>query len=300
MTGIICLDKQEHMTSFSAVAHARRITGEKKAGHAGTLDPMATGVLPVLFGGATRFLDFLPVHDKGYCARIHLGLTTDTLDTTGAVLTRSEACVTRAQAEQALCAFRGEILQVPPMYSALSKDGVRLYELARRGEEVERPARPVTIRRLELTAFDEQAQEFEIDVLCSKGTYIRTLADDLGRALGCGAVLAALRRTYAAGFSLRECVTLEELGSFAERGELSQCMIPLERALEAYPALAVTEAQAVRFSNGGALDAQRLRFGGQKRAGFYRVYGPQGAFLGLGEMPEYENELHVRRVLQDR
>ncbi|HIT52680.1 MAG TPA: tRNA pseudouridine(55) synthase TruB [Candidatus Fimivicinus intestinavium] len=298
MTGIICLDKQEHMTSFSAVARARRIAGEKKAGHAGTLDPMATGVLPVLFGGATRFLDFLPVHDKGYHACIRLGLTTDTLDTTGAVLTRSEACVTIAQAEQALCAFRGEILQVPPMYSALSKDGVRLYELARRGEEVERPARPVTIRRLELTAFDEQAQELEIDVLCSKGTYIRTLADDLGRALGCGAVLSALRRTYAAGFSLEDCITLEGLTSLAEQGALAQCVIPLERALEPYPALAVTGAQAVRFANGGALDAQRLRFGGQRQAGLYRVYGPQGVFLGLGELPEDEKELHVRRVLQ--
>ena len=172
MTGIICVDKQENMTSFSAVARARRIIGEKKAGHAGTLDPMATGVLPVLFGGATRFMEFLPVQDKGYRARIRLGLTTDTLDTTGTVLTRSELRATREQLEQALIAFRGEILQVPPMYSALSKDGVRLYELARRGEEVERPARPVTVYRLELLSFDERAQEFELDVLCSKGTYI--------------------------------------------------------------------------------------------------------------------------------
>lgn len=192
-----------NMTSFSAVARARRITGEKKAGHAGTLDPMATGVLPVLFGGATRFMEFLPVQDKGYRAHIRLGLTTDTLDTTGTVLTRSEPHVTREQLEQALCGFRGAILQVPPMYSALSKNGVRLYELARRGEEVERPARPVTVYRLELMAFDEQAQEFEIDVFCSKGTYIRSLADDIGRALGCGAAMSALRRSYAAGFSWR-------------------------------------------------------------------------------------------------
>ena len=128
MTGIICVDKQENMTSFSAVARARRITGEKKAGHAGTLDPMATGVLPVLFGGATRFMEFLPVQDKGYRAHIRLGLTTDTLDTTGTVLTRSEPHVTREQLEQALCGFRGAILQVPPMYSALSKNGVRLYD----------------------------------------------------------------------------------------------------------------------------------------------------------------------------
>lgn len=297
MTGIICLDKQEHMTSFSAVARARRITGEKKAGHAGTLDPMATGILPVLFGGATRFMEFLPVHDKGYRARIQLGMTTDTLDTTGTVLTRSGVRVSKAQVEQALAAFRGDILQVPPMYSALSKNGVRLYELARRGEEVERQARPVTIYRLELTEFDGQTQECTLNVLCSKGTYIRSLADDLGRMLGCGAVMSGLRRTYAAGFSLEDCVTLDTLSELAQQGKLSQCMIPLERALAAYPSLSVTQAQAVRFANGGALDADRLRFA-EKRDGLFRVYSPDERFLGLGELLPGERELKVRRVFQ--
>lgn len=298
MTGIICLDKQEHMTSFSAVARARRITGEKKAGHAGTLDPMATGILPVLFGGATRFMEFLPVHDKGYRARIQLGMTTDTLDTTGTVLTRSGVRVSKAQVEQALAAFRGDILQVPPMYSALLKNGVRLYELARRGEEVERQARPVTIYRLELTEFDGQTQECTLNVLCSKGTYIRSLADDLGRMLGCGAVMSGLRRTYAAGFSLKDCVTLDTLSELAQQGKLSQCMIPLERALAAYPSLSVTQAQAVRFANGGALDADRLRFA-EKRYGLFRVYSPDERFLGLGELLPGERELKVRRVLQE-
>ncbi len=298
MTGIICLDKQEHMTSFSAVARTRRITGEKKAGHAGTLDPMATGILPVLLGGATRFMEFLPVHDKGYRARIQLGMTTDTLDTTGTVLTRSGVRVSKAQVEQALAAFRGDILQVPPMYSALSKNGVRLYELARRGEEVERQARPVTIYRLELTEFDGQTQECTLNVLCSKGTYIRSLADDLGRMLGCGAVMSGLRRTYAAGFSLEDCVTLDTLSELAQQGKLSQCMIPLERALAAYPSLSVTQAQAVRFANGGALDADRLRFA-EKRDGLFRVYSPDERFLGLGELLPEERELKVRRVLQE-
>lgn len=297
MTGIICLDKQEHMTSFSAVARARRITGEKKAGHGGTLDPMATGILPVLFGGATRFMEFLPVHDKGYRARIQLGMTTDTLDTTGTVLTRSGVRVSKAQVEQALAAFRGDILQVPPMYSALSKNGVRLYELARRGEEVERQARPVTIYRLELTEFDGQTQECTLSVLCSKGTYIRSLADDLGRMLGCGAVMSGLRRTYAAGFSLKDCVTLDTLSELVQQGKLSQCMIPLERVLAAYPSLSVTQAQAVRFANGGALDADRLRFA-EKRDGLFRVYSPDERFLGLGELLPEERELKVRRVLQ--
>lgn len=298
MTGIICLDKQEHMTSFSTVARARRIVGEKKAGHAGTLDPMATGILPVLLGGATRFMEFLPVHDKGYRARIQLGMTTDTLDTTGTVLTRSGVRVSKAQVEQALGAFRGDILQVPPMYSALSKNGVRLYELARRGEEVERQARPVTIYRLELTEFDGQTQECTLNVLCSKGTYIRSLADDLGRMLGCGAVMSGLRRTYAASFSLEDCVTLDALSELAQQGKLSQCMIPLERALAAYPSLSVTQAQAVRFANGGALDADRLRFA-EKRDGLFRVYSPDERFLGLGELLPEERELKVRRVLQE-
>lgn len=298
MTGIICLDKQEHMTSFSTVARARRIVGEKKAGHAGTLDPMATGILPVLFGGATRFMEFLPVHDKGYRARIQLGMTTDTLDTTGTVLTRSGVRVSKAQVEQALAAFRGDILQVPPMYSALSKNGVRLYELARRGEEVERQARSVTIYRLELTEFDGQTQECTLNVLCSKGTYIRSLADDLGRMLGCGAVMSGLRRTYAVGFSLEDCVTLDTLSELAQQGKLSQCMIPLERALAAYPSLSVTQAQAVRFANGGALDADRLRFA-EKRDGLFRVYSPDERFLGLGELLPGERELKVRRVFQE-
>lgn len=298
MTGIICLDKQEHMTSFSTVARARRIVGEKKAGHAGTLDPMATGILPVLLGGATRFMEFLPVHDKGYRARLQLGMTTDTLDTTGTVLTRSGVRVSKAQVEQALAAFRGDILQVPPMYSALSKNGVRLYELARRGEEVERQARSVTIYRLELTEFDGQTQECTLNVLCSKGTYIRSLADDLGRMLGCGAVMSGLRRTYAVGFSLEDCVTLDTLSELAQQGKLSQCMIPLERALAAYPSLSVTQAQAVRFANGGALDADRLRFA-EKRDGLFRVYSPDERFLGLGELLPGERELKVRRVFQE-
>ena len=184
------------------------------------------------------------------------------------------------------------------MYSALSKNGVRLYELARRGEEVERPARPVTVYRLELMAFDEQAQEFEIDVFCSKGTYIRSLADDIGRALGCGAAMSALRRSYAAGFFLEDCVTLDALAAFRQDGALSQCIIPLERALGTYPSLTVTEAQAVRFANGGALDAGRLRFA-KRQSGFYRVYSPDQNFLGLGELPVQGDELKVRRVLQD-
>lgn len=294
MTGIICLDKDKDMTSFSCVAALRRIAGEKKAGHAGTLDPMATGVLPIFFGGATRFMELLPDHNKGYRATVKLGLTTDTLDTTGETLTTSDIRVTRGELEAVLPRFRGDIMQVPPMYSALSKDGVRLYELARKGIEVEREARPVTIEKLELLEFDEENQSFVIDVMCSKGTYIRTLADDIGRALGCGAAMSDLRRTFAAGFSIEKCCTLDELRELKENGNLESAVISVPEAMGIYPEFTVTEAQAKRFHNGGALDLVRVR--GEKKIGFYRVYSPDKVFLGIGEITEAMDELKVKRV----
>lgn len=295
MTGIICLDKDKDMTSFSCVAALRRIAEEKKAGHAGTLDPMATGVLPIFFGGATRFMELLPDHSKGYRATVKLGITTDTLDTTGTVLSTSEARVTCEELEAVLPRFRGDIMQVPPMYSALSKDGVRLYELARKGIEVEREARPVTIEKLELLEFDEEDQSFIIDVMCSKGTYIRTLADDIGRVLGCGAAMSDLRRTFAAGFSIEKCRTLAELHEIKEKGDLKSVVISVEQAMGIYPEITVTEAQAKRFHNGGALDLVRVR-SNDKSVGFYRVYSPDKVFLGIGEITEAMDELKVKRV----
>ncbi|MBO5797822.1 MAG: tRNA pseudouridine(55) synthase TruB, partial [Clostridia bacterium] len=201
VSGILCLDKPEEMTSFSCCAVVRRLLATKKVGHAGTLDPMATGVLPVLVGGATRALDFLPDHTKRYVATLRFGATSDTLDVWGTVQETGGALPTRAAVEEALTHFRGDILQVPPMMSALKRDGVRLYDLARQGIEVEREARPVTVHALTLLDFDQTAGTAVLDCTCSKGTYIRTLCDDIGRLLGCGAVMTGLRRTVAAGFS---------------------------------------------------------------------------------------------------
>lgn len=294
MTGIICLDKGINKTSFSCVAAMRRIAGEKKAGHAGTLDPMATGVLPIFFGRATRFMELLPDHTKGYTAEVKLGITTDTLDTTGETLSVCESHVTREELENALIDFRGNIFQVPPMYSALSKDGVRLYELARKGIEVEREARPVTIEKLELLDFNEEEQTFTIDVKCSKGTYIRTLADDIGKKLGCGAAMSALRRTFAAGFSIEKCYTEETLRKMGEEGTLQNAVISVEEALNIYDEITVTAPQANRFHNGGALDLVRIR--GAKEVGFYRIYDPNRVFLGVGEITEARDELKVKRV----
>ncbi|MDR2686754.1 MAG: tRNA pseudouridine(55) synthase TruB [Oscillospiraceae bacterium] len=282
-SSLLLLDKPEGITSFSAVSRARRILGIKKAGHTGTLDPMATGVLPVLLGGATRFAEFLPGHDKAYLAGLRLGLRTDTLDITGGVLEERSANVTRGELEAALAGFRGKIMQTPPMYSAKSQGGKRLYELARQGIEVEREARAVEIYRLELL------DGTSICVECSAGTYIRSLIDGLGNALGCGACMASLRRTKANGYGLERCVTLGQL----ERGDRSG-LIPLDEALSAYPAVHVSPAQAVRFRNGGALDLARLQMQNPAEGALHRVYG-EDVFMGLGKIKE--DELAVARLL---
>jgi len=210
MDGILCIDKPEGMTSFLCVAVVRRLLGVKKIGHAGTLDPNATGVLPLLIGRATKTLDRLPVQDKSYTATLRFGAVSDTLDVWGQVQETGKPTPSLAEIEAVLPQFRGAILQVPPMASALKKDGVRLYDLARQGIEVEREARPVTVYALELLDYNQQEGLLTLHCACSKGTYIRTLCDDLGRVLGCGAVMTALRRTAAAGYTLDDCITVDD------------------------------------------------------------------------------------------
>lgn len=293
MTGLIILDKPKDMTSFGAVARVRRICSEKKCGHTGTLDPMATGVMTVMLGGATRFCELLPSHDKAYIASFRLGVRTDTLDITGTVLETKPVEATAEQVKEALKEFEGDISQLPPMYSAVSVNGQRLYDLARKGIEVERKSREVTVFSIELISSKEEEAEYTISVECSSGTYIRTLIDDLGAKLGCGAVMTELRRTKANGFSLENAITVEELARLAENGELDKALIPVEKALESYPLIQVTEAQAKRFSNGGELFLQRLKC--PKMLGFYRVCGPDGNFIGLGEIDGSEF-LKIKRV----
>lgn len=297
MTGIIILDKPKDITSFGAVARVRRLCGEKKCGHSGTLDPMATGVMTVLLGGATRFCELLPSHDKEYIAVFRLGTVTDTLDITGKVLETNSVSATKADVLEALGSFTGEISQLPPMYSAVSVNGQRLYDLARQGIEVERQERKVFIYSAELLEADENSHEYKISVSCSSGTYIRTLIDDIGRKLGCGAVLTELRRTKANGFSVEQAVTLEQLEKASENGTVCELLMPLKKALELYPSVQVTEAQAKRFSNGGELDLNRIKCA--KMTGLYRVFGPDGSFLGLGEISDPES-LQVKRVYVPR
>ncbi|HIY27934.1 MAG TPA: tRNA pseudouridine(55) synthase TruB [Firmicutes bacterium] len=299
MTGVLIIDKPADYTSFDVVAVCRRLCRERKIGHTGTLDPMATGVLPLLLGKATRSASLLEDTDKTYEAGFRLGLATDTEDVTGKVLETNESPVSRAVLEKVLPQFRGEIMQVPPMYSAVSKDGKRLYELARKGLEVEREARPVTIFQLELTEYDETAREGKLMVSCSKGTYIRTLIADLAKAAGSLGVMTSLRRTRACGFTLEDAVTLDSARELAEAGSLESCLRPVESLFAHLPEAVVSGPQAVRFQNGGQLDLGRIAaFHGTapQDGAAIRVKSPEGVFLGLGRVELEKGQLAIWKL----
>ena len=295
MTGIIPLKKSENMTSFLAVKRVRGITGEKKCGHTGTLDPNATGVLPVALGGATRFIELLPTHKKAYRATFRLGIKTDTLDIWGAVLEESKKTASPSQVAELLPQFKGKIKQVPPMYSALKKDGVRLYELARQGIEIEREERECEIFELQIEALSEN--EFSLYVECSAGTYIRSLIGDIGDCLGTGATMTSLNRVYACGISEEECVSLEELEQLRDNNELEKIIIPVDKMLSLYPSVSVSAAQGNRFKNGGELLKSRIK--GEVPCGLVRVYC-ENTFLGLGEASAESESLAVKRVYVER
>ncbi len=270
MSGILLVDKPAGWTSHDVVGRLRRITGQRRIGHSGTLDPMATGLLVVFLGRATRAVEFAEGHDKAYTALLRPGVVTDTLDTTGAVLATSPERPTLSELEAALGAFRGEIEQLPPMYSALKHNGKKLYEIARVGGEVERKPRPVTIYRLECTG--ERDGDFVLEVECSKGTYIRTLCDDIGRALGCGACMSGLRRTRAGGFDVRDALTIEEI----ERRGAETCLLPGDARFAGRPGVLLKDARAEKALRNG----MDVRFDADF-AGECRVYAESGEFLAL-------------------
>ena len=294
MTGIICIDKPQDITSFTAVNRVRRILGTKKAGHTGTLDPMATGVLPIMLGGATKFADFLPTHTKAYEADILFGVATDTYDVTGKVLETSDKSVSFEDFSNAAQSFLGETEQFPPMYSAVSQNGVRLYKLARQGVEVEREKRSITIFSINTAPTDEK-NVFTLSVSCSAGTYIRSLANDIGDKLGCPACLKRLRRTEANGFTLDDTLTLDSLNELAENGGISRYIKSVDTVLGVYPEITVTDAQSKRFSNGGALAFDRLK-NFSRQDGLFRVYSPDRRFLGLGLSNPTKAQLEVARL----
>lgn len=282
MNGVLVVDKPQEFTSFDVVAVVRKLSGQKKIGHTGTLDPNATGVLPLLLGNATKAQDIVPNHDKEYVAGFKLGITTDTLDIWGQVKSETESAVKQSEIEEIIEKFTGEITQIPPMFSAVSVGGQRLYDLARKGVEVERKPRKVTVYELELESFDEQSQSGTLRVKCSKGTYIRTLIDDIGAELKVGAVMTALRRTMACGFEIENALTLDEIKELPKE-ELESKLMSTESLFYAYPELYVTDAQANRFHNGGALDIQRTKLADKNvpDGSIYRVKGLK-KFLGLG------------------
>ena len=279
--GVLLLDKPVGWSSNDALIKAKRVLNAKKAGHTGTLDPFATGLLPLCFGEATKFAQDLLEADKTYETLVHLGQSTDTGDTEGAVVATREVNVTREQIEAVLARFRGPILQTPPMYSALKRDGKPLYEYARAGITLEREARPVTIHSLEL--LDYQAPFLKLSVTCSKGTYIRVLGEDIGNALGCGAHLNALRRTQVGTLTMAGVITLDALNEHAAPASL---LAPVDALLSSFPAVALTADLAKRF-----LQGQRIALGKEEIAipaelGRVRVYCDE-RLLGTGNMQEY-------------
>lgn len=295
MDGIIVINKPKDFTSFDVVAVMRKLTCEKKAGHTGTLDPMATGVLPLLFGNGTKAQSLLPDSDKSYIAGFQLGLTTDTLDITGTITSQKEVNVSKEQLLSVLDNFRGDIMQLPPMYSAVQKDGKRLYDLARQGIEVQRDKRQVSVYTLELLEYDEKTFSGKLDVTCSKGTYIRSLIDDIGEKLGCGGIMTDLCRRAACGFTLDDAITLEEAKALAKENKLNTVLHDVEEVFMPYDVLKVTQPQAIRFSNGGALDLQRtaLRNKADIDGKIFRVKSPEDVFLGLGIVNKEKNQLGI-------
>lgn len=290
MNGFVVIDKEPDMTSFFAASRLRKIYSEKKTGHTGTLDPMATGVLPVALGRATRFIDYLPDSTKGYTASFRLGITTDTLDITGTVLSETSFEISEETVKQAVNSFVGEIEQLPPMYSAISVNGQRLYKLARQGIEVARETRKVNIISIDYNGCDNG--EYSISVVCSKGTYIRSLISDIGEKLGCGATMTYLRRTLACGFSISQANTLDII-----RENPDEAIIRLDEALSCYPDVQISEAQTKRFSNGGDLLCERIH-GFNPIAGLYRVYSNDRQFLGLGIIRDDDTtSLYAEKVM---
>ena len=255
-------------------AKLRRVLGERRIGHAGTLDPMATGVLPVFVGRATRAVEFASEGEKEYLAGLRLGLVTDTQDTTGTVLESRPVAVNLEQLTEALAPFRGKIQQIPPMYSAIKIQGKKLYELARKGREVERPPRPITIHSLTV---EEQvnATDFLLRVRCSKGTYVRTLCHDIGQLLGCGGTMFSLRRTMAAGFTLGQSHSLEEVLNHPNPSSL---LMPVDAYFSGRPKVILPPEPAKKVRNGMAIPAPQLA------EGEYRVYGPAEEFLALSRV----------------
>lgn len=287
MNGIVCVNKPRGFTSFDVIAKLRGIMKIRRLGHGGTLDPMATGVLPVFVGTATKACDIMPDNTKSYRAGFKLGQVTDTQDITGEVLTSSDMAVSRDTLEAVIPEFVGDIMQLPPMYSAVQVNGQRLYDLARQGVEVERTPRQIHVERLELVEYDEESREGVLEIYCGKGTYIRTIINDIGEKLGCGGIMTSLVRTSSGGFTLDECYTLEEIQQAADENRLEELILPIERVFASLPKLKLNEVQTRMYKNGVKLDISRVHHI-KANVEIYSVYGFDGGFIGTA-FADHEN-----------
>lgn len=279
MNGVIVINKPSGKTSHDMVYFIRRVSGIKKVGHTGTLDPEATGVLPICIGKATKAAELLTAEEKGYIAELVFGMTTDTLDAEGEVLSdQPYSHITEENLKNAIDKFIGEIEQIPPMFSAIKKDGKKLYELAREGKTVEREKRCIFIKSIRLLAFDKEKGTAKIEVECSKGTYIRTLCEDIGMSLGCGAYMNSLVRTKSGNFLLEKSYTEEEIREISKKGELEKILIPIDCLFNKLPQLTISKKEEEKVVNGVKI----------KKSGYpegeYRVYSPDNKFLSISEI----------------
>ena len=291
--GVVLIDKGEGMTSFDVVGKIRRLYGTKQVGHTGTLDPMATGLLTVLVGRAVKASEYLTEHDKTYQATLKLGITTDTEDTTGEILTKTDSLPDEAAVLSAAAAFLGESVQIPPMYSAIRVGGRRLMEFARQGITVEREGRPIRVDRLDVLKLSER--DYRLSVSCSKGTYIRTLCADIGKKLGCGGTMAALRRTEAASFKIDACHTLESLEAMTPEERLS-CLIPTEELFPHAPKLNLAPFFARLAHNGQQIYLAKIKkdFPIGERIRLY----DENRFFALGEVQDFEDGAAIKPIKQ--
>ena len=296
MNGILCVNKPKGFTSFDVVAKLRGILKIKRLGHGGTLDPMATGVLPVFVGNATKACDIMPDQSKSYRAGFRLGETSDTQDVTGKILSSSDMPVSLEELNDVLPLFTGKIMQLPPMYSAVQVGGRRLYDLARQGIEVEREPREIIINKLTLENYDSESRQGTLFIDCSKGTYIRTIISDIGEKLGCGGIMTELERTSSSGFELKDCYTFPQIQAAADEDRLGELIIPIERAFAKLPKLRLGEAQTRIYRCGVKLDLSRI-FNILDNAENYAVYGFDGAFIGTAKADRSEGVLRVEKNL---
>ena len=280
-SGVINIYKEAGYTSHDVVAKLRGILKQKKIGHTGTLDPQAQGVLPVCLGKGTKLCDLLADHDKEYEAVLRLGITTDTQDMEGNVLQESSVQVSEEEVRTCILSFQGEQMQVPPMYSALKVNGKKLYELAREGKVVERKARPVTFHKIEVLWME--LPKVKIRVQCSKGTYIRTLCNDIGEKLGCGGCMEELLRTRVERFALEDTVKLDEVQKAMEEGTVDSLILPVDRIFDQYPTAKTTTQGDLLVHNGNRLFSELLQEEPEAESGYVRVYDSKGTFIGLFE-----------------